>query len=104
MKHLYPFILLLLISALSFNSKAQVTITHNHMPEAGDTARYSIAIIDTSSLFNYQKNGANQVWHFDSLKAERQNIRKFYNSSSLSSYSINNKIAEKIADTVKQQG
>src|SRR5690554_2256928 len=84
-------------------SKAQLTINQNHMPKAGDTARYSIAILDSSILLNYQNNGANQTWRFDSLKAQRQNVRSFYNSAN-TPYSINNKIAEKIADTVNQQG
>jgi len=83
--------------------KAQLTINHSHMPKAGDTARYSIAILDSSILLNYQSNGANQIWRFDSLKAQRQNVRSFYNSAN-TPYSINNKIAEKIADTVNQQG
>lgn len=71
------------------------------MPQNGDTLRYSIAILDTSVLFNYNAVGANQIWRFDSLIPQRQGLYEYVASSQTPyGFFVPNRIGEKIADTL----
>lgn len=84
---------------------AQISINQNHMPQAGDTLRYSVAALDTAVLLNFQNSGANQSWQFDSLQAIRQGVSRYYNSSQTPySNQVSNRIAEKLADTLSMGG
>ncbi|KAA3642634.1 MAG: T9SS C-terminal target domain-containing protein [Bacteroidetes bacterium] len=80
---------------------AQVSINSSHMPINGDTIRYSVAVLDTSVLLNYQNAGANLTWNFDSLVALRQGVSE-HKASSQTPYSffVPNKVGKKIADTL----
>ncbi|MFT6166121.1 MAG: hypothetical protein ACJAV5_001306 [Vicingaceae bacterium] len=51
------------------------------MPVSGDTLRFSAAILDTAVLLNYQRNGANQTWNFNSLRPIGQTVQNFVSSS-----------------------
>jgi len=83
----------------SLYSKAQITIDDSHMPTSGDSLRFSLGILDTTLLFNYENSGSNLVWDFDSLIPLRQGVN-IYSSSAQSPYNISNRIAEKIVDTL----
>lgn len=93
--------LILILLFVPFLVNSQISINNSHMPQSGDTLRYSIAILDTSVLFNYNAVGANQNWNFDSLVAQRQGVYE-YKSSSQTPYGffVPNRIGEKIADTL----
>jgi len=66
---------------VTFFSFAQITVTRLNMPVSGDTLRFSTAILDNNVLQNYQKNGANQMWDFDTLRPISQTVQKFVRSS-----------------------
>ncbi len=100
-KHLL--ITLSLLYSLSFSGIGQITIDHTNMPQADDTHRISIGTLDSSLKGEYEKIGANQTWDFSLLKADRQNLKQFFNSKD-TPYRINGKIAEKIGDTLRQDG
>lgn len=99
---------LLLLPALFIfcvNAFAQITINSTHMPQGGDTLRYSTAILDTAVLFNFQTPGANLTWNFDSLVPLRQGVREYVASAQTPySGSITNRIGEKLADTLALGG
>ncbi|MFB1021604.1 MAG: hypothetical protein QMC40_02450, partial [Vicingaceae bacterium] len=65
----------------TFNSYSQISITIANMPVSGDTLRFSTALLDTSVLLNYQNNGANQIWNFDSLRVISQGVQRFISST-----------------------
>lgn len=93
--------LLLFLFLVPLISVAQISINNNHMPQNGDTLRYSVALLDTSVLFNYNATGANQVWRFDSLVAQRQGLYEYVASSQTPyGFFVPNRIGEKIADTI----
>ena len=93
-------LLLVFIFSTLFTS-AQITIDSTDMPQSGDTLRFSTTALDTALLFNFQKNGTNVTWNFDSLVPIRQGVSE-YKASSQTPYSSNvsNRIGEKLADTV----
>ncbi len=90
--------LILIIPSFCFS---QISINSQHMPQSGDTLRYSIALVDTAILFNYAATGANINWNFDSLVPQRQGIHE-YEASSQTPYGffVPNKIGEKLGDTL----
>lgn len=90
-----------LLLFLSFFIKSQVSITTIDMPQAGDTFLYSLGILDTSVLLGYQKTGPNQQWSFDSIRAQRQNVERYFASSNTPyAGQVNNRIGLKVADTL----
>lgn len=93
----------LFLSFSYYTSKGQTTINSTHMPQAGDTLRYSIAVIDTAVLLSIPDTGSNRIWNFDSLVPIRQGISEYLNSNQ-TPYSVSGKIAEKIADTISLSG
>jgi len=94
-------LLFALFVVLSFGLSAQISINNTHMPQNGDTLRYSTALLDTAVLLNFQAPGANLVWNFDSLQPLRQGMREFVNSSQTPySTAVANRIGEKLADTL----
>ncbi|MEX2380433.1 MAG: hypothetical protein WD530_06800, partial [Vicingaceae bacterium] len=78
MNKVYTFAIAIIFA---FQTQAQISVNHNHMPQAGDTLRYSVAALDSVVLLNYQNSGANQTWRFDSLQALRQGMSKYLNAS-----------------------
>lgn len=80
---------------------SQITIDSSHMPKSGDSLQYSIAVIDTNILFNFQDTGANLQWDYSSLIPIRQGVSEYLTSSQTPySAAIKNRIAEKLADTL----
>lgn len=101
----YLSIIFLTICLFINSSKAQITIGMNDMPIAGDTFRYSVAPLDTATLFGYQNSGANQLWRFDSLVSLRQGVNSYYASNNTPySSQVTNRIGQKIADTLALGG
>lgn len=74
------------------------------MPASGDTLRYTIAILDTAVLLNYQNSGANQTWQFGQLVPQRQAVSEFKASSQTPYTAIQNRIGEKLSDTIALGG
>ena len=68
----------LLSILIPFGLGAQISINSSHMPQSGDTLRFSTALPDTSVLLNFQTPGANQVWNFDSLVPLRQGVMRIF--------------------------
>ena len=68
--------LLLLASALSVNSFAQISVDANDMPVSGDTLRYSIANALTANI-NLYDSGANKTWTYTNLTPTTQNIAEY---------------------------
>lgn len=83
---------------------AQISIGSNSMPSSGDTLRYTIAILDTAVLLNYQNAGPNQSWNFNQLVPQRQGVSEFKASSQTPYPNIRNRTGEKVADTLSLQG
>jgi hypothetical protein len=81
-------------------SKAQISITMSQMPSSGDTARMSIA--NLNSLGNYTITGVNHNWDFSNLTPTSQTIREFKSSFSTpyGFYFLPPKYGEKILDAV----
>lgn len=96
----FAFSLLLLTSV---NLSSQITIDNSHMPSNGDSLRFSLSILDTALVSNYQIAGSNLAWNYDSLVPIRQGISE-YIASSQSPYNVTNRIAEKLADTIDLAG
>jgi hypothetical protein len=71
MKHLFAFCILAAFSTAS----AQVTVTQNDMPSAGDTLRFSVASSPIS--INPGNSGANQTWDFSNLQSASQYVDDF---------------------------
>ena len=92
--------LLLIGLLLSTLLPAQVSINSSHMPQGGDTLRYSITATDLDVLQSYADTGANRVWNFDSIFPLRQGVSSFVNSSQTPYNNINNKVGEKLLDTI----
>ncbi|MFT6945954.1 MAG: PKD repeat protein [Vicingaceae bacterium] len=89
----------------TFNSYSQISITSANMPVSGDTLRFSTALLDTSVLLNYQNNGANQIWNFDSLRVVSQGVQRFISSSQTPYNSVpTNRIGLLFADTISLGG
>tara|TARA_B110000503_G_scaffold143114_1_gene242642 strand:- start:1073 stop:2353 length:1281 start_codon:yes stop_codon:yes gene_type:complete len=71
------------------------------MPVSGDTLRFSTAILDNNILSNYQRNGANLTWNFDSLRVISQGVQRFVNSSQTPYTSVPaNRLGILFADTI----
>lgn len=83
---------------------AQISIGSSAMPVSGDTLRYTIAILDTAVLLNYQNSGANQSWQFNQLVPQRQAVSEFKASSQTPYTAIQNRIGEKLSDTISLGG
>ncbi len=64
----------------SLQMQAQITITNSDMPHAGDTARYTNAVINP--FINYGATGANHTWDFSNLRAASQGLEEFIDVSS----------------------
>lgn len=77
MKKLY--FLLIFLTCAGY-SKAQINISSNDMPSAGDSARRTVAPF--SLTLNYQATGVNHTWDFRSLKYQSQQVDEFYSVSS----------------------
>lgn len=80
--------------------QAQITITQQHMPSAGDTIRYSTAT--TSGSLDFQSTGANYTWDFTNLQPNSQGLYEF-KSSLQTPYILSfgfTAIGLKIADTL----
>ncbi|MBC7426302.1 MAG: T9SS type A sorting domain-containing protein [Bacteroidia bacterium] len=94
-------LLLFFAIATSGILKAQITITNNNMPVAGDTLRHSIAVADGS--LDFSLTGADYNWDFSSLKFASQDIF-YYKALSATPYSFYPKLAGtvglKTADSV----
>jgi PKD repeat protein len=89
----------------TFNSYSQISITNANMPVSGDTLRFSTALLDTSVLLNYQNNGANQIWNFDSLRVISQGVQRFISSTQTPYSSVpTNRIGLLFADTISLGG
>jgi PKD repeat protein len=89
----------------TFNSYSQISITSANMPVSGDTLRFSTALLDTSVLLNYQNNGANQIWNFDSLRVISQGVQRFISSTQTPYSSVpTNRIGLLFADTISLGG
>lgn len=88
----------MLISQFSFS---QITINSSHMPVAGDTLRFSTALLDTAILLNYQNSGANLTWNFDSLRVISQTVQEFVSSSQTPYNAGPNRIGLLFADTLR---
>ena len=89
----------------TFNSYSQISITIANMPVSGDTLRFSTALLDTSVLLNYQNNGANQIWNFDSLRVISQGVQRFISSTQTPYSSVpTNRIGLLFADTISLGG
>ncbi|MEQ8908360.1 MAG: hypothetical protein RIC95_04150 [Vicingaceae bacterium] len=101
MKTLLSFLFL----TFSIAVNAQISITTNDMPQAGDTFRYSIGTLDTAVLLGFQSTGPNQQWNFNSLQAQRQNVEQYFASANTPySAQVSNRIGLKIADTLALGG
>lgn len=79
---------------------SQISIGSSSMPSNGDTLRYTVAILDTAVLLNYQNAGPDQTWNFNQLVPQRQGVSEYKSSSQTSYNGIPNRIGEKIADTL----
>jgi len=97
MKQLIIIQLLLLANS---NLHAQPSIDSADMPVNGDTLRYSIAPPDSAVLFNFANTGANQVWVFDSLQANRQGVSEFLSASQAGYNQVPSRIGELLTDTL----
>ncbi len=96
----FAFIFLVLTSSIL---NGQITINDSHMPSNGDSLRFSLSILDTALVSNYQNAGSNLTWNYDSLIPVRQGLSE-YIASAQTPYSVSNRIAEKIADTIDLAG
>jgi Secretion system C-terminal sorting domain len=67
-------------SFLLSNVYAQITITTNEMPSAGDTARITNATVNP--FINYGATGANYTWNFANLRNNGQALRSYQSVSS----------------------
>jgi PKD repeat protein len=93
------FILVLFLS-LNLTVSAQITITNSHMPNIGDTLRYSTAA--TSGKTPLTKTGANQTWDFTDLTPISQGLDEYVRSSR-TPYILNfgfSALGLKLADTL----
>lgn len=89
----------------SINAISQISINATHMPQAGDTLRYSIATLDTAVLLNYDVSGSNLTWDFSGLVPRQQGVREFVSSSQTPySSSVPNRIGLLFADTLELGG
>jgi hypothetical protein len=61
-------------------SVAQINITVNEMPSAGDSARLTYAVINP--LLNFAATGANYNWNFANLRNNNQDIKNYQSVSS----------------------
>jgi PKD repeat protein len=89
----------------TFNTYSQISVTSANMPVSGDTLRFSTALLDSSVLLNYQNNGANQTWNFDSLRVISQGVQRFISSTQTPYNSVpTNRIGLLFADTISLGG
>ena len=89
----------------TFNTYSQISVTSANMPVSGDTLRFSTALLDSSVLLNYQNNGANQTWNFDSLRVISQGVQRFISSTQTAYSSVpTNRIGLLFADTISLGG
>ncbi len=72
------FTFLVLILIFNFQLNAQITIVNSDMAQAGDTLRYSVA----SSLNNYEKSGANEIWDFSKIEPTSQDVQRYFTPTS----------------------
>jgi hypothetical protein len=72
MKNIY---LSIALSFYSIFTLAQITITSNEMPAAGDTARITMAVVNP--LINYGATGANYNWSFANLRNNGQDLKSY---------------------------
>lgn len=99
-KNTLPALLFGLLLFISSGIDAQITITQQHMPSAGDTIRYSIA--GQGATGDFQSTGANYNWDFSGLEPSSQGIYE-YKSSLQTPYILSfgfTAIGLKIADTL----
>lgn len=79
-----PSIMRLLSTAVillgSLCSQAQISITNNEMPSAGDTARFTKAVVNP--LINFSATGANHTWSFGNLRNNGQDLKSYQSVSS----------------------
>ena len=71
---------------LSLNTAAQITITENDFPSAGDTIR-----VGTDNIHNFNGNltGADYTWNYSNLQASNQRVDTFVSVfSTLASYNV----------------
>lgn len=64
----------------SLYSQAQISITNNEMPTAGDTARFTKAVVNP--LINFSATGANHTWSFGNLRNNGQDLKSYQSVSS----------------------
>jgi hypothetical protein len=93
----------LLFSIICFGAlfaKAQITVTSSQMPSSGDTARMSLA--NLNSIGNYTATGANFNWDFNNLVPTDQVMREFKPSfqTPYAFYFLPPKYGEKTLDAV----
>lgn len=89
---------------LSINLSGQISIGSTNMPVAGDTLRFSSAILDSAVLFNYQNSGPNLTWIFDSLRPISQTVQTFEDPSQTVYNANSNSIGLLFADTLSLGG
>lgn len=77
MKKIYLTILSVAFAHCSF---AQISITNNEMPSAGDTARITLATINP--FINYAATGANHTWNFANLRNNGQDLKSYLSVNS----------------------
>ncbi|QQR96163.1 MAG: T9SS type A sorting domain-containing protein [Bacteroidota bacterium] len=61
-------------------AQAQISITNNEMPSAGDTARFTKAVVNP--LINFSATGTNHTWSFGNLRNNGQDLKSYQNVSS----------------------
>lgn len=66
------YLLLFVLLGFHINMKAQITLTQNDFPHAGDSTRLTVAQLNL--FLNYQATGANHTWNFANLKAASQRL------------------------------
>ena len=69
-----------ILCVIATATQAQINITQNEMPSAGDTARITIATVNP--FINYGATGANFSWNFANLRNNGQDLKSYQSVSS----------------------
>ncbi len=67
--------ILLMSIWLPLISMGQISLTANEMPVAGDTARFTNAVVNP--LINYGATGVNHTWNFANLRNNGQDLKNY---------------------------
>ncbi|MCC6385296.1 MAG: T9SS type A sorting domain-containing protein [Bacteroidia bacterium] len=77
MKHIFTLSALLFLSSAVFG---QITITSADMPSAGDSGRFTKAVVNP--LINYSATGPNHSWNFSNLRNSNQDLKEYFSIAS----------------------